>query len=154
MAAVAMPRPSSKSKAAKQRIEVFRSVDASIEALVLTQADVLYFTELGSTLDGESSQHLAHALNKKLQLFIDSLEQSKASISLDSASSTSMMIERVQVDEAEMVDTDGDYYDPLDPPLSATYFIRGDEDHAGSDPDADLRKVQNPQVAVAVVVFL
>ena len=70
MAAVAMPRPSSKSKAAKQRIEVFRSVDASIEALVLTQADVLYFTELGSTLDGESSQHLAHAFNKKLQLFL------------------------------------------------------------------------------------
>jgi hypothetical protein len=49
----------------------------------------------------------------------------------------------------------GTYYDPLDPPLSATYFICGDEDNVGSDLDSELRKVQNPLVAVAVaVVFL
>ena len=151
MAAVAMPRPSSKSKATKQRHDVLRSVGASIEALVLTQADVSYFTELGRTLDGEISHHLAHALNKKLQLFLDSLQPSKALISLDSASSTSMIIETVEDDEAEMADPDGDYYDPFDPPLSATYFICGDEDNAGSDLDSELRKIQNPLVAVAVV---
>ena len=99
-----MPHASKRSKAAKQRHDILRSVGASIEALVLTQADVLYFTELGNTLDGESSHHLSHTFNKKLQLFLYSLEQSKTLITLDSASSTSMMIERVQDDEAEMVD--------------------------------------------------
>ena len=112
LAAVTMPHVSKKSKAIKQRYEVLRSVDASIDGLVITQADVDYFTELGITLDGESFHYVANALNQKLQLVLDSLEQSKSLILLDSASSTSMMIERVQDDEAEMVDTDGDLLRP------------------------------------------
>ena len=76
LAAVTMPHVSKKSKAIKQRYEVIRSVDASIDGLVLTQADVDYFTELGITLDGESFHYVANALNQKLQLFLDSLEQS------------------------------------------------------------------------------
>jgi len=131
MAAVTMPRISNRSKATKQRHEVYRSV-------VLTQADVSYFTELGSTQDGESSYCLATVLNQKLQLFLDSIDQRKILTSLDSASCTNMMIERVEDDASEMVDNDGDCYDRLDPPLSAIYFICGDEDNAGSDLDSEI----------------
>ena len=63
LAAVAMPRPSRESKATQQTYEVLRSVDASIDGHVLTQADVDYFTELGITLDGEPFHYFATALN-------------------------------------------------------------------------------------------